>query len=172
MRKFGLGILPLTSMLAACPQSPTPSQLVEIRTLSGNSAKLIPTQGQLPYCLVFTIAANGIIRQLTMSHDDRSIQCPAVKPIGGVSYRFPINEGRVRIFVLFSDRKLEAGSVAEQIVEKATLPRLRATDLSLPGRVSAEELQLMPALEAEPSVGAVVGHSPESRDGGTKDAGR
>ncbi len=173
MRKLGLGILPLTSLLVSCPQTSTPSRRVEIRTLGGNSAQLIPTQGQLPYCLVFTIAANGIIRQLTMSHDDRSISCPADKPIGGVRYRFPISEGRVRIFVLFSDRKLEAGSVAEQVLEKGPSPTLNATDLRLPGQVNVEILEFSPMADAEPSVGTVVVRRGESRDGGSAvDAGR
>jgi hypothetical protein len=171
MRKLGLGILPLTFLLASCPQTPTPSHRLEIRTLGGNSAQLIPTQGQLPYCLVFTIAANGTIRQLTMSHDDHSISCPADKPIGGVRYRFPISEGRVRILVLFSDRKLDAGSVAAQVMEKGSLPTLSATDLRLPGRVTVEVLDFAPMAEPEPSVGTVVGRRGESRDGGSADRG-
>lgn len=173
MRKLGLGVLPLTFLLASCPQTSTPSHHVEIRTLGGNSAQLIPTRGQLPYCLVFTIAANGTIRQLTMSHDDRSISCPAERPIGGVRYRFPINEGRVRIVVLFSDRKLDAGSVAEQIMEKGALPTLSATELRLPGRVVVEVLDLSPIPEPEESVGTVIGRRGESRDGGSApDGGR
>jgi len=173
MRKLGLGILPLTFLLVSCPQTSAPSHRVEIRTLGGNSAQLIPTEGQLPYCLVFTIAANGIIRQLTMSHDDRSISCPADKPIGGVRYRFPISEGKVRIFVLFSDRKLDAGSVAEQVMEKGSLPTINATDLRLPGRVTIEVIEFLPMVEPEPSVGQVVGRRGESRDGGSAvDGGR
>ncbi len=173
MRKLGLGILPLTSLLVSCPQTSTPSRRVEMRTLGGNSAQLIPTPGQLPYCLVFTIAASGIIRQLTMSHDDRSISCAADKPIGGVRYRFPISEGRVRIFVLFSDRKLDAGSVAEQVVEKGSSPQLSATDLRVPGRVNVEVLECSPMAESEPSVGTVVSRRGESRDGGSAvDGGR
>jgi hypothetical protein len=171
MRKLGLGVLPLTFLLGSCPQTSTPSRHVEIRTLGGNSAQLIPTQGQLPYCLIFTIAANGTIRQLTMSHDDRSISCPADKAIGGVRYRFPISEGRVRILVLFSDRKLDAGSVAAQVMEKGASPTLTATDMRLPGRVTVEVLDLEPIAEAEPSVGTVIGRRGESRDGGSADGG-
>ncbi len=173
MNKLGLGVLSSCAMIAGCPQSAAPPHRAEIRQLTGNSAQIIPTAGQLPYCLVFTTSASGLIRQLTMSHDDRSIECPADRPIGGVRYRFPVDEGRVRILVLFSDRKLDAGSVAEQIVEKGSASALSATDLRLPGRANSEVLEFTPALEREPALGTVIGRSPETGDGGRAvDAGR
>jgi hypothetical protein len=155
----------LALVLAACPEPKPPARRAEIRKISPTTVQIVPTQGQLPYCLVFTIAAKGVIRQLTMSRENQSFQCPADAPIGGVTYRFPINEGRVRIYILFSDQKLSANSVAGQIVEKSTAAILPVTDLRLPGRATAEVLEFLPGAEVEPTVGRLLGPQAESLDG-------
>jgi hypothetical protein len=166
MKRLGPYLFPVALALAACPQPKAPPrQRAEIRKISASTVQIIPAEGQLPYCLAFTISAKGVIRQLTMNRENRSVECRANAPIGGVSYRFPINEGRVRIFILFSDQKLEAGPVAEQIVEKSAEPTVSVTDLRLPGRANAEVLEFLPAPESEPMVGTVVG-----RDGRASDA--
>ncbi len=174
MKRLGARVLALV-MLAACPETKAPLHRAELRKLSGTTVQLIPLQGQLPYCLVFTISASGVIRQLTMNPEDRSIECPANAPIGGVSYRFPITEGRVRIYVLFFDRKLNASSIAAQIVDRAGEPTLNVTDLRLPGRATVEVLEFLPTAEGEAMTGTVVGRNRESSNGGAQqspDAGR
>ncbi len=175
MKRLGPSVFSFLLVLAACPAPKAPVRRAEIRKLSTTTVQIVPAQGQLPYCLVFTIAAKGVIRQLTMSRENQSIECPADAPIGGVNYRFPINEGRVRIYVLFSDQRLNASSVAQQIVEKAAEPTLPVTDLRLPGHANAEVLEFLPGVEGEPTVGRLVRGSGESVDGGdaqAPDAGR
>ena len=112
-------------------------------------------------------------RQLTMNPEDSAIDCPANAPIGGVSYRFPVAEGKVRIYVFFFDRKLKASSIAAQIVDKArepaTIPggvELNATDLRLPGRATVEVLDFLPTAEGEALTGTIVGRNRQSTDGG------
>lgn len=167
MNRWGAVLASLTLALAACPEKQPPPRRVELRKLSGTSVRLIPAAGQLPYCLVFTLSATGVIRQLTMDGENLSLDCPGAQPIGGVSYRFPIAEGPVRIYTLFSDRRLNAGTIAPQIVEKAGAPYLNVTDLRLPGRATAEVLEFTPAVEGEPKVGTLVGRHRDAVDGGT-----
>ena len=175
MNRLGVGIASLMLVLAACPEKQPPPRRAELRKISGNSVRIVPAAGQLPYCLVFTLSATGVIRQLTMEGENVSLDCPAGAPIGGVSYRFPISEGPVRIYLLFSDRRLNAGTIAPQIVEKAGAPYLNVTDLRLPGRANAEVLEFTPTVEREPKVGTVVGRNREIVVGdapGGADAGK
>ena len=123
MKRLGARAFVLSMMLAACPEMKAPTHRVELRKLSGTTVQLVPFQGQLLYCLVFTISSSGVIRQLTMNPENSAIDCPANVPIGGVSYRFPVTEGKVRIYVFFFDRKLKASSIAAQIVDKAPAVR-------------------------------------------------
>ena len=169
MRKLAFASALVAPLLASCPRPNAPSARVEIRTLGGNSAQLVPAEGQLAYCLVFTFAASGTIRQLTMSPDDKSVSCPAHEPIGGVRYRFPISEGRVRIMVLFSDRRLDAGSLAEELLQVGPQTTITATDFRLPGRVNVEVLDFAPTVEKEPAVGELIKGKGEPR---SPDAGR
>jgi hypothetical protein len=133
-------------LLAACDALPAkPNRRVELKTLTGNTVELLPTESQLPYCLLFSLSDQGVLRQLTMTHENKSVPCEAGKPIGGVSYRVPIEEGRVRLLAFFSDRKLNAGSVAQQIYElRETNPRFMPYDLRLPGEVFAEFIEFVP----------------------------
>ena len=173
MKRLGARAFVLSMMLAACPEMKAPTHRVELRKLSGTTVQLVPFQGQLLYCLVFTISSSGVIRQLTMNPEDSAIDCPANAPIGGVSYRFPVAEGKVRIYVFFFDRKLKASSIAAQIVDKArepaTIPggvELNATDLRLPGRATVEVLDFLPTAEGEALTGTIVGRNRQSTDGG------
>jgi hypothetical protein len=167
MSRLGAGIASLMLVLSACPEKRPPPRRAELRKLSGTSVRIVPAPGQLPYCLVFTLSTTGVIRQLTMDRENLSVECQAGEPIGGVSYRFPVNEGTVRIYILFSDRRLNASSIAPQIVEKAKEPSLNVTDLRLPGRANAEVLEFSPAAEGEPKVGRLVGRNRELVDGGS-----
>jgi len=177
MKRLGARAFVLAMMLAACPETKAPTHRVELRKLSGTTVQLVPLQGQLPYCLVFTTSSSGVIRQLTMNSEDSAIDCPANAPIGGVSYRFPVTEGKVRIYVFFFDRKLKASSVAAQIVDKAQerapVPggvELNATDLRLPGKAAVEVLEFLPGAEGEAMTGTIVGHNRQSTEGGAGQA--
>lgn len=108
------------------------------------SIEVLPSAGQPPYCLVFTVSEKGIVRQLTMSPSNESIPCAAGKPIGGTSFRIPPAEGKVRIHVILSDGKLDATPIAQQVRELGKGPGFSAMDLRAPGRVFLETLELSP----------------------------
>lgn len=109
--------------------------------------ELVPTEGQPPYCLVFTVAEGGRpIRHLTMLEDKLSPDCPAGKPIAENVFRIPPREGKVKIYVIFSDRALEADPISRQIDEFVTEEQpITAMDLRAPGRVVVETLEFSPS---------------------------
>jgi hypothetical protein len=108
--------------------------------------EIIPSPGQLDHCLVYTESEKGVIRQLTMSFEDQSVACEAGKPIGGEKYKIPVKEGKVRAYVIFSDRPLKGSSVAAQLNEAWSNKRtLTAMDLRAPGQVAIETLEFTPS---------------------------
>ncbi len=179
MRKQGYCLLAL-ALASGCPEGKrTPAQRAGIRRLTGSTLEFVPTEGQLPYCLILTTSSKGVVRQLTMTRENKSIRCEGARPIGGVSYRVPIDEGPIKAFIFFSDRRLNAGSVAEQLVEMTARPNFNTMDLRLPGQVSTEVLEFSPEEGASPTVGGIVGPSGALREGspdaggdGPADAGR
>lgn len=159
--------------LAACQESSRPqvAKRAEVRKLTGNTVEIVPTEGQLPYCLMFTITDQGkppVIRQLTMTHENRSVPCEPGKPIGGISYRIPVEEGKVRILVLMSDQKLNAGSIAQQIYELAeTNPRFLPMDLRANGQLRAEAIEFVPTAGGESAPSDAVTGGTAATDGGS-----
>lgn len=145
------------AFVSACPEKRPPLQRVNAHQLSGNTLQFIPAEGQLPYCLIFTTSSKGVVRQLTMTRENKSIPCEAGKPIGAVSYRIPIDEGPIKAFIFFSDRELNAASVAEQVVEMNSRRAFNTMDLRLPGQVNTEILEFSPEETASPTVGGLVG---------------
>ena len=93
--------------LATCSRSSTPTHRVELRRISGDTLQIIPGEGQMQYCLVFTHSGKGVVRQLTMSKSNMSVKCPAGEPVLGQAYRIPVEEGPVKVNVFFSDKRLE-----------------------------------------------------------------
>ncbi len=128
---------------------------VTLRRMTGTSFELTPTEQQHPNCLVFTISANGVIRQLTMSRENISYVCPAGKSIGGHSYRVPLDEGTVKVHVLFSSTRVNAASVAQQLLDLRDRPQISSIDLRLPGNVTIDTLSFEP--EADAQIGGLVG---------------
>ena len=161
--------------LAACPSESPRTARAELNKLTGNTFEILPAAGQMPYCLLYTITEDvrpPIIRQLTMTHENRSIPCEAGKPVGGVTYRIPIDEGKVRVLLFLSDQKLSAGSVGQQIWElSATNPNFMPMELRLPGKVLVEAMEFTPAADAAPSTGAAGAQGGAvDRDGGVSTA--
>ena len=115
-----VGSLLLALVVVGCPAPPEVKHKAELRNVSGSTIQVVPAEGQLPYCLVFTISEGKVVRQLTMNRDNKSVKCEAGQPIGNVSFRVPKEEGKVRVLVFFSDRRLNAGSLAQQIYELAS----------------------------------------------------
>jgi hypothetical protein len=141
--------------LAACTRSGAPTHRVEIRRISGDTVQIIPSEGQMQYCLVFTHSGKGVVRQLTMSRNNTSVKCPAGDPVLGQAYRIPVEEGPVKINVFFSDQRLEAASVANQLNDMSN-PSFSPIDFRLPGKVVVEILDFIPSESAEPAPGQLV----------------
>jgi hypothetical protein len=141
--------------LTACSRHTTPTQRVELRRISGDTVQIVPGEGQMPYCLVFTHSGKGVVRQLTMSKSNNSVKCPAGEPVLGQAYRIPVDEGPVKIHVFFSDQRLEAGSVANQLNEMSN-PSFNPIDFRMPGNVVVETLDFIPAPSEEPAPGQLV----------------
>ena len=115
-----------------------------IQAVGPASIKILPGERQPPFCLAFTASEQGIVRQLTMTPANDSVPCPAGEPIGGTEYRIPPGEGKVRVYVVFSDRKLDALPVGAQIHELGKGAGLTAMDLRAPGQVVLETLEFEP----------------------------
>jgi hypothetical protein len=148
-------------------QKPAVAPRAEIKTLSGSTVEFIPKEGQHPYCMLFTVSEKGIIRQLTMTRENRSIKCDAGKRIYNSSFRVPVEEGKIRAYIFFSDQRIQAGSVAQQLEDLRDKPRVTAMDFRLPGSVMVEMLEFTPKAGGEPVTGAVVGTT-DIAEGGTQ----
>lgn len=156
----------LALLAVSCEKPASHALQLEIRRITDDSFMVIPAKHQLPYCLLFTTSEKGVVRQLTMTHENKSVPCPAGQPIGGVRYRVLPDEGPLTVQVFFSNKKLNAGSVAQQIYEQTKEKRsLDPINLRLPGQVSLVQLTFNPQGETEATTGGVVGA------GGTLDAG-
>jgi hypothetical protein len=141
----------LALLLTGCtPSKSAAPKRVQIEELGAAEVKFIPAESQPPYCLIFTVSEKGVVRQLTMTAEKMSIPCEGGKPIGGVVYRIPPAEGKIRAHVIFSDRKLDASPMARQVHELAAQnPKFMALDLRAPGQVMIETLEFTPMLEGE-----------------------
>lgn len=137
----------------------------EIRKVSGSTMEVVPTEGQLPYCLLYTVSQKGVIRQLTMTRENRSIKCDAGKPIANSSFRVPLQEGPVKVYVIFSNDRVQAGSVAQQLFELQGRDRITGMDFRLPGQAFVELLEFIPEEGGAPVTGGVVGSGGEVAPG-------
>jgi hypothetical protein len=146
-RNVILGLVTLAAIAGGCDGgSPQAPRRAEIRPVGPATIEIIPTPGQLDHCLVYTESEKGVIRQLTMSFEDQSVACEAGQPIGGEKYKIPVKEGKVRAYVIFSDRPLKGSSVAAQLNEAWSNKRtLTAMDLRAPGQVAIETLEFTPS---------------------------
>lgn len=140
---------------------PSPKRM-EVVALTGNLVKFVPGPGQLPYCLIYTRGEKGITRQITMTHGAQSVACPAGQPVLGLTYKIPVPEGHVKVYTFFSDQRLTAPHLSEQIVdlEDEANPTISAMNLRLPGRVILDVQDFTPKEDAE-ALGTLV-----SKDGG------
>jgi hypothetical protein len=155
------------ALVAGCTQNNKqgPPARAEVRKVSGATMEIVPSDGQLPYCLVYTVSQKGVIRQLTMSRENRSIPCDSGRPIANTSFRVPVQEGPVKIYVFFSDQRLHAGSVSQQLFELQGRPRVTAMDFRLPGQAFVEMLEFTPEEGAAPVTGSVVTPGGEVEEG-------
>jgi hypothetical protein len=138
-------------------KKPVASTRAEIRTLGNATVEFIPKDAQHPYCLLYTVSEKGVIRQLTMTRENRSIRCEPGKRIYNSSFRIPVEEGKIRAYIFFSDQRIQAGSVAQQLYDLRDKPRVTAMDFRLPGSVSVEQLEFTPQPGGEAVPDAVTG---------------
>ncbi|HVP62598.1 MAG TPA: hypothetical protein VMT11_18715 [Myxococcaceae bacterium] len=143
------------ALLAGCTRSGSPTHRVELRRISGDTVQIVPSEGQMPYCLVFTHSGKGVVRQLTMSKNNVSVKCGPGEPVLGQAYRIPAEEGPVKIHIFFSDQRLEAASVANQLGDMAS-PSFNPIDFRMPGNVVVETIDFIPSETNEPIPGALV----------------
>jgi hypothetical protein len=143
---------------AGCAKDSTerPPARAQIRKVSGSTIEVVPTEGQLPYCLLYTVSEKGVIRQLTMTRENRSIKCEAGRPIANTSFRVPVQEGPVKVYVIFSDQRVQAGSVAQQLYDLRDRPRVTGMDFRLPGQAFVEMLEFTPEEGGTPITGNVI----------------
>ena len=128
-----------------CKDAPqAPLHKIEVRKTSGDQVELVPLAGVPRNCLVFTISASGVARQLTMNAEQTSFDCEAGKRIGNESFRIPAREGKVRIFAVFSDQKLAAPPLAEQVNELGGQPGFTGLDLRAPGHLVTDLVEFVP----------------------------
>jgi hypothetical protein len=162
MKKYAFAAL---LMLAACKNEnlPMPQGRFEVKKVSGDTVQFIPLKDQLPYCLIFTRSQNGTLRQMTMSNENRSVHCPVGEPVMGLTFKIPATEGDVKVLGVFSDQKLNAAAIAQQLYEN---PEAGPMDLRAPGKVNAVMVTFKPSSEGA-AQGAVVGAGGELGDAGT-----
>lgn len=143
----------------------------QLRKTGAATVEVVPSEGQLPYCMLYTVSEKGVIRQLTLTRENRSIKCDPNRPVANTSFRIPAQEGKVRMYIFFSDERIPAGPVAQQLYDLRGQDRINAMDLRLPGRVFVETLEFSPEEAAPPVTGGVVGAGGELVDGGSNGNG-
>jgi len=151
--------LVLSALVAAgCTAPPTaPLHRVELRRTGGTTFELVPAAGQHPYCLAYTVTKSGLTRQLTMSAKNQSFECPASQPVGRHGYKVPLEDGPVKVLVLFTSQVVNAGSVSQQLVEASNRQALSGLSLRLPGAATLETVDFTPEQDQAAEVGGVVG---------------
>jgi hypothetical protein len=141
-------VLALGFILFGCSSKsdvPARVQRVTLTPKGPTSFEIVPLPDQPPYCHVFTTTATGVIWLQTPTQDQMSIDCPAGQLITGNAFRVPKREGKVKVYVIFSDRKLEAGPLQMQIQERVQEHKtVSAVDLRAPGKVLVDMVEFTP----------------------------
>src|SRR4051812_26985952 len=122
LHRRGALALALAMALAACSSSPPAARRVAVKAVGPATIELYPTAGLPPFCLVYTAASSGIVRQLTPLDPNEAIPCPSGAPIGGTRYKIPPAEGPVQIYVIFADRAIDGRPIASQVREFGQKP--------------------------------------------------
>ncbi|HMY19741.1 MAG TPA: hypothetical protein PKA58_25620 [Polyangium sp.] len=146
MKAIKLGLVVLLGV-TGCGKAEPPAhvQRVALTQKTNNTFELVPAADQPPYCHVFTTTATGVIWLQTPTQDQMSIDCPAGQTITGAPLRVPKHEGKVKVYVIFSDRRLEAGPLQMQIQEAVQQYKtVTAVDLRAPGKVVVEMIEFTP----------------------------
>jgi hypothetical protein len=153
MRTFIIAGLLCSAVACEKSAAPTTERRVTLHRTGGTTFELLPNAGQYPHCLVYTVAKNGVIRQLTMAADNKAVACPAGQVVAGHAFKVPLHEGPVRVFVFLTTQQVSAGSLSQQILEAADRQHLSVMNMRIPGDAMLEVLDFAP----ESDVAAVEG---------------
>ncbi|MFY1830214.1 hypothetical protein ACN47A_30140 [Myxococcus fulvus] len=168
MKRWSM-VLAVAAMSVGCQDGKKEDRITraQVRKTGPATMEVIPSSGQLPYCMLYTVSEKGVIRQLTLTRENRSIRCDANKPVANTSFRVPTQEGKVKVYIFFSDERIPAGPVAQQLYDLRGQDRISAMDLRLPGRVFVETMDFVPEEGTTEITGAVVGTHGEVTDSGS-----
>jgi hypothetical protein len=143
---------------AACEKSDAPIvKRAALNRTGGTTFEIIPSAAQFAQCLAFTVSRSGLTRQLTMSRSNQSFDCVAGRPLGGHSYKVPLNEGPVRVYVFFTSQAVNAASVSQQLLDVPDRQALTVMNMRLPGQAALEVLDFAPEADVAAEEGALVG---------------
>lgn len=164
MLRTGLCVLALVGVAGCKKDAPVEQpKRITINALGENRVEFVPAEGQLPYCHIFTRSDSGVLRQLTMTHDNLSLPCPGGEPVGRVTFRVPADEGPITALVLFTDQQVNGSSMGLQLLDLPKDQAPSAWNLRVPGRAFTETLRFTPMENAAPipsaptTTGAPVG---------------
>lgn len=153
-----LVLVSLVVVVTGCEKSTPPSaNRVTLRRTGGTTFQLLPSEGQLPYCLAYTVSRSGLTRQLTMSKSNQSFTCEANAAIGKRTFRVPQNEGPVKVHVLFTSQPINAASVSQDLLDAKDRQALSVMNLRLPGKALLETIDFVPEEDVDPEVGEMLG---------------
>ena len=156
MRTFLIAGLFLAAVACEKPGAAPPAKRASIARTGGTTFEIVPSEGQYPFCIAYTVSRSGLTRQLTMSRSNQSYECAAGRPVGGHAYRVPFNEGPVRIFVFFTTQAINAASISQQILDAPDRQTLSMMNMRLPGQGHLEVLEFTPEEDVAPEVGALI----------------
>lgn len=161
MLRLGCCALAVIAMAACTKPASSPEQVERVRivTLGGNQVEIVPTEGQLPYCHVFTRSDTGVLRQLTMTQDNMSLPCPANEPVGDVTFRIPENEGPVTFVVLFSDQQVNGASIGLQLYDLPADQPVTGLNFRAQGQIVTALVPFKPDEPNASATGGLVGES-------------
>lgn len=163
-------LLVVTLALAACSKPDAPKTRASLVRTGGTTFQVVPSEGQHPYCLLFTVSQSGLTRQLTMSSKNQAFSCPAGAPVGKRTFKVPRNEGPVKVYAFFFTQPVNAGALAQDILEAKDRQALSVMDMRLPGQASLETLRFEPEDDVAPEVGGLLGGDAGASDAGPVDA--
>ena len=83
MRTFLIVGLCLASVACEKPGVTPSARRASISRTGGTTFEIVPSEGQYPFCIAYTVSRSGLTRQLTMSRSNQSYECAAGRPVGG-----------------------------------------------------------------------------------------
>jgi hypothetical protein len=155
MRLLFVALL-MAATLSCAKADRVPTKRATLHRTGGTTLELVPQGEQLPFCLVYSVSRSGLTRQLTMSPTNESFECTSNRPIGGHTYKIPMSEGPVRLYVLFTSQRVNAASVSQQMLEAPQRQNLSILDFRLPGQATLESFDFSPEEDVEPALGILL----------------